>query len=106
MGAIIALESDRLSILRLIYLRPHFTRNLARTVRIAGWAALVLACAMVGPASAHGGGGGAGGSGHGGSMMGVSGFAGPTSTMNSNNVGCINNRYSSRCAGNKRNHAK
>jgi hypothetical protein len=103
MGAVTAPESDRLSIRRLIYLRAHFTRSLARTVGIAGWATLVLACAMVCPASARGGGGGGG---HGASMMGVSGFAGPTSMMNSNNVGCINNKYSSRCAGNEGNNAK
>jgi hypothetical protein len=113
MGAVTAPESDRLSIRRLIYLRAYFTRSLARTVGIAGWATLVLACAMVCPASARGGGGGGGhggsmmgGSGHGASMMGVSGFAGPTSMMNSNNVGCINNKYSSRCAGNEGNNAK
>jgi len=103
MSAITALESDPLSIRRLIYLSAHITRNLARTVGAAGLATLVLACAMVCPASAHGGGGGGG---HGGSMMGVAGFAGPTSMTNSYNVGCINNRYSSRCAGNKRNGAK
>jgi hypothetical protein len=101
MGAITA--SDRLSIRGPIYLSAHFTRKLARTVGIAGWATLVLACAMVCPASAHGGGGGGG---HGGSMMGVSGFAGPTSMTNSYSVGCINNRYSSRCAGNRRNGAR
>jgi len=101
MSAITAPESDPLSIRRL---GAHITRNLARTVGAAGLATLVLACATVCPASAHGGGGGGG---HGSSMMGVSGFAGPTSTMSSYyNVGCINNRYSSRCAGNKRNGAK
>jgi hypothetical protein len=96
MGAITAPESDRLSVRRLVYLSAHFTRNVARTVGIAGWATFVLACAMVCPASAHGGGGGGG---HGSSMMGVSGFAGTTSMTNYNyNVGCINNKYSSRCA--------
>jgi hypothetical protein len=103
MGAITAPESDRLSSRRLIYLKAYFTQNLARTAGITGWATFVLVCAVACPASARGGGGGGG---HGGSMMGASGFGGPSGMMNSNNVGCINNKYSSRCAGNKRDNAK
>jgi hypothetical protein len=99
-------------------------RNVARTVGIAGWATLVLACATVCPASARGGGGGGGGgyggsspgSSHGGSMMGGSGVAGGmmggsgvaggTNTMGSATLGCVNNKHSSRCAGTKSNHTK
>jgi hypothetical protein len=106
MGAIIAPGSDRLSIRKPIYLKAHFMRNAARTIGIAGWATLVVACATVCPASAHGGGGGGGGGhggaspggGHGGSMMGGFGLAGP-STTSSAAVSCRNNKAASHCRG-------
>jgi hypothetical protein len=97
--------------------KAHLMQSLARTVGVAGSATLILACAMVCSADARGGGGGGGhgapsfaasreGASPGGSMMGVTGLAGTMSTTNSNAVGCIDNKYSSRCAGTKRNTAK
>jgi len=42
-----------------------------------------------------------------GSMMGVSGSAGGTNTMSPTTpLGCVNNKHSSRCAGNKSNSTK
>jgi hypothetical protein len=89
---------DQLNIRRPIHLKPRFMRNVTRIIGVVGCAALVLACATVGPASAHGGGGGGGhgGGAQGGSMMNGFGFAGP-STTSPTAVSCRNNKVSSHC---------
>ena len=77
-------------------------------IGIAGLAALVLACATVDTASAHGGGGhGSHGGGHGGSMMGggkggsmMRGFGiGGPNTWSQGAVSCRDNKTAAHCRG-------